>query len=104
MVNLQVWNDLSETDQTLLDTACTGTVMYGLSLTESLQGAVIQKFKNEGISTRILSKSLQDDLRTAANEVMEEEAKKDSYFKEVLQSQRAYKATHDQWRELAYPK
>ena len=104
MVNLQVWNDLSETDQTLLDTACTGTVMYGLSLTESLQGAVIQKFKNEGISTRILSESLQNDLRIAANEVMEKEAEKDAYFKEVLQSQRAYKATHDQWRELAYPK
>ena len=104
MVNLQVWNDLSETDQTLLDTACTGTVMYGLSLTESLQGAVIQKFKNEGISTRILSESLQNDLRIAANEVMENEAEKDAYFKEVLQSQRAYKATHDQWRELAYPK
>ena len=104
MVNLQVWNDLSEIDQTLLDTACTGTVMYGLSLTESLQGAVIQKFKNEGISTRILSESLQNDLRIAANEVMENEAEKDAYFKEVLQSQRAYKATHDQWRELAYPK
>ena len=104
MVNLQIWSDLSETDQTLLDTACTGTVMYGLSLTESLQGAVIQKFKNEGISTRILSESLQNDLRIAANEVMENEAEKDAYFKEVLQSQRAYKATHDQWRELAYPK
>ena len=104
MVNLQVWNELSETDQTLLDTACTGTVMYGLSLTESLQGSVIQKFKNEGISTQILSENLQNDLRIAANKVMEEEAEKDAYFKEVLQSQRTYKATHDQWRELAYPK
>ena len=37
-------------------------------------------------------------------EVMEEEASKDLYFKEVLESQRTYKAAHDQWRKLAYPK
>ena len=104
MVNLQIWNDLSVTDQTLLDTACTGTLMYSLSLTESLQGPVIQEFKDQGIKTQILSADLQDKLRIAANEVMEEEARKNDYFRQVLESQRNYKATHDQWRELAYPK
>ena len=78
--------------------------MYSLSLTESLQGPVIQEFKDQGIKTQILSADLQDKLRIAANEVMEEEARKNDYFRQVLESQRNYKATHDQWRELAYPK
>ena len=104
VVNLEVWNNLPTRDQILLDTACTGTVMFGLSLTESLQGPVIENFKQQGISTRILSEELQKQLRIAANEVMEEEAAKDEHFKEVLESQRAFKATHDNWRTLAYPK
>ncbi len=104
MVNLEIWDALPKEDQALLDTACTGTVMYGLSLTESLQGPIIENFKKQGITTQILSQELQEQLKTAANKVMEEEAKKDKYFNEVLQSQRAFKASHDQWRELAYPK
>ena len=78
--------------------------MYGLSLTESLQGPVIEEFKQQGIKTQVLSSELLETLKVAADEVMEEEASKDPYFREVLESQRAYKAAHDQWRELAYPK
>ena len=103
MINLEVWEALPAQDQALLDTACIGTVMYGLSLTESLQGPVIEEFKSQGISTQVLSPELLESLKIAADEVMEEEASKDLYFKEVLDSQRAYKAAHDQWRELAYP-
>ena len=77
--------------------------MYGLSLTESLQGPVIEEFKSQGISTQVLSPELLESLKIAADEVMEEEASKDQYFKEVLESKRAYKAADDQWRELAYP-
>ena len=104
MVNLEIWEALPAQDQALLDTACLGTVMYGLSLTESLQGPVIEEFKQQGIKTQVLSSGLLETLKVAADEVMEEEASKDPYFREVLESQRAYKAAHDQWRELAYPK
>ena len=104
MVNLEIWEALPAQDQALLDTACLGTVMYGLSLTESLQGPVIEEFKQQGIKTQVLSSELLETLKVAADEVMEEEASKDPYFREVLESQRAYKAAHDQWRELAYPK
>ena len=103
MINLEIWDALPVQDQALLDTACIGTVMYGLSLTESLQGPVIEEFKSQGIRTQVLSPELLESLKIAADEVMEEEASKDLYFKEVLESQRAYKQAHDPWRELAYP-
>ena len=39
LINLDVWNGLSSTDQAILETACTAGVARNLARAEALQGA-----------------------------------------------------------------
>ncbi len=103
VVNIDVWNATSPGDQALLEGLCTGAVTRNLGLTESMQGAVIREFRATGVKPGLLPDDLLAVIKEAADEVLEEEAAKDVYFKRVLESQRAFQADYNEWRRLAYP-
>ena len=102
VVNLDVWEGMTSSDQSLLESSCLASVMFNLSLTDTLQGPILKEFENEGVSTLTLPPELLTKLRNTANSVLDEEASKDAFFKEMLSSQRAYQADYDRWRGLAY--
>ena len=102
VVNLAVWEGLSPMDKGLIETACMGSVARSLGLSEFLQGPVVAEFPEIGVSAIYLPEELLRVLQKAAQEVLDEEADKDAYFKAVLDSQRAYQAIYREWRRLAY--
>ena len=94
---------MSVGDQQLLEKSCMGAVAFSLGLTESLQGAVIEEYKAEGVSARLLPPDLLAQLSAATDQVLNEEAVSDEDFARVLQSQRDFLGVYLNWRNLAYP-
>jgi TRAP-type mannitol/chloroaromatic compound transport system substrate-binding protein len=102
LVNLQVWNGLSDRSRALVRVACRAAVTDTMSEAESLQGAVIAGFAEQGIEAQTLPTEILEKLRDVATEVLDEEAEKDEHFARILQSQREFSATYWHWKTKGY--
>ncbi len=102
LVNLDVWNALAKSDQALLEAVCTAGITRNLAKTEADQGAVIAGFPALGVSAEILPLELLRALERVTQEVLDEEAARDELFREILASQRAFRAEYAHWKRRAY--
>lgn len=102
LVNLADWNALTATDQAILETACTAGVARNLARAEALEGAVIAGFEAKGVTARRLPLPLLEELAAVTEAVLDEEAANDADFREILKSQRKFRAEYAQWKRLAY--
>lgn len=102
IVNLDVWRALSHSDKALLDTGCTAGVTRNLAAAEAHQGAVLEDFAEIGVSAETFSPQLLFELRKVSDEVLNDEAERDSNFAEILNSQRDFRRTYAQWKSRAY--
>lgn len=102
VINLKLWNTLSETEQALINVACTAGVTRNLARSEALQGSVIAKFKERGVSAVTLPRPILEELRTVTESVLDEEAAADPWFAKILEAQRRFRAEHRLWKERAY--
>ncbi len=102
LVNLEVWNGLSNTDQAILETACTAGVTRNLARAEALQGAVIAQFDAKGVTARRLPMPLLLELAAVTETVLQEEADRDEDFRVILASQTAFRREYAAWKRLAY--
>ena len=101
-VHLDTWNNLEPRDQALLETACTAGTLRNLARSEALQGAIIAGFPAVGVSAETLPTDVLRELERITNQVLEEEAAKDTDFREILASQRAFRTDYAHWKSRAY--
>jgi TRAP-type mannitol/chloroaromatic compound transport system substrate-binding protein len=101
-VNKGAWEKISPAAQSLIDTTCTAGVTISLSKAEALQGPVLKRYKEAGVTTVKLSDEILHSLQKASNEVLQEEADKDALFKKVWESQKAFEAEYAPWKTLAF--
>ena len=101
-VNKGAWEKITPQTQALIETTCMAGVTYSLSKSESLQGDVLKRYKDAGITTIKLSPEILASLKRATDEVLSEESAKDALFKKVLESQKAFETTYRPWQTLAY--
>jgi len=101
-VNLDDWKALSTPMQTMVRTTCRAEVAQSISEAESLQGAVIRDFVEQGITTGTLSMEILEELRAVTQQVLDEEAALDAHFAEILESQREFSATYRYWKTRGY--
>ena len=101
-VNLDTWNELSQADQTLLETACTAGAMRNLSNSEASQGAIIAGFPDVGVTADTLPMEVLRELERIAEDVMAEEAANDADFARIYQSQRTFREDYGHWKSRAY--
>ena len=102
VVNMDVWNETSAADQTLIETACTAGVLRNLARSEALQGAVIAGFAEVGVSAETLPDDLLRELERINAAVLEEEAQRDPDFAAILASQTAFRADYAHWKARGY--
>jgi TRAP-type mannitol/chloroaromatic compound transport system substrate-binding protein len=102
LVNLQVWEALSDQSRALVRVACRASVADTMSEAESLQGSVIAGFAEQGVQAQTLPDEILQELRTVAIEVLDEEAEKDEQFARILQSQREFSAIYRHWKTKGY--
>ncbi|MBB4286396.1 TRAP transporter substrate-binding protein [Roseospira goensis] len=102
-INLDKWNGLSETQQSILRTACTAGVAKSIARAEALQGAVLNTFTEEhGVTAVQIPENILMELQDKTDEVMAEFSEKDEEFNEVWSAMKAFKEEHKSWKELGY--
>jgi len=102
LVNLDVWNALPNTNQKLIETACTAGITRNLANTEAHQGSIIAGFPAIGVSAETLPLELLRKLEQVTNEVLDEEAAKNDEYRRILDSQRAFRKDYAYWKKRAY--
>jgi len=102
LINLKVWNELTEETRRLIRLACQANVTNTLAQSEALQGEVIKNFSAKGVSAETLPLELLKTLRTVAQEVLDEEAAGDAHFARILSSQREFSETYAYWKRKGY--
>ncbi|MEM7469494.1 MAG: TRAP transporter substrate-binding protein [Pseudomonadota bacterium] len=102
LVNLDVWANLSQQQQRLIEVTCTAAVTRNLAKTESQQGAVINGFADLGVSAQVLPEAVLRALQKVTQEVLEEEAAKDEMFRKILESQQKFRREYAAWKTRAY--
>ena len=102
MINLDKWNAMGSADQALFEMACTAATMRAYTTGEALQGAQIKSFESKGVTAAKLPDDVIAELKRVADEVMIEEAAKDADFKRSWESQQAFHADYQVWKEWGY--
>jgi TRAP-type mannitol/chloroaromatic compound transport system substrate-binding protein len=102
LVNLQVWNGLTQETRDLIDLACRASVANSMAVTGGTQGEVIRNFASHGITAETLPREMLEALRDVAQEVLDEEASKDEHFAKILASQRAFSETYGYWKRKGF--
>ena len=102
VINLDKWESLNASDQTLLEIGCTAGVIRNLSNSEAQQGSVIQRFKESGTSPIVLPHEILKELQRVSEQVLQREATKDEDFAEIYQSQLDFMSTYAEWKSRAY--
>lgn len=101
-VNADVWNDLNATTQALIETTCMAGVTYAIARAEALQGAVLERFAENGVTATQLPDEVLQAFRDATDVVMQRESENDAMFARVYESMTAFQAEHRAWKELGY--
>ena len=101
-VNKRVWDGLQPATRAMIETACQAGVAYAMARAEALQGAALNRFREQGITVSQLPRDVLQRLQAATKEVLEEQAARDADFREVLESMRRFQAEHAPWKQLGY--
>jgi TRAP-type mannitol/chloroaromatic compound transport system substrate-binding protein len=101
-INLDVWNGLQPQTQAIIETACTAGVARALARAEALQGPVLSKFLESGITAVKLPEEILQALRDATATVMERKSAENEMFGRVYKSMMDFQKAHKPWKELGY--
>ena len=102
LINLDEWNKMAKSDQALFEMACTAATLRAITTGEALQGAQINSFEEKGVTAAKLPDDVIAELKRVTDEVMQEEAAKDENFAKIWESQKAFHAEYQVWKEMGY--
>ena len=100
IVNMDVWNGFSEDQQKIMVEACKANIAENMADQLNAQVAAVEEIEAAGVNIKRFPDEVLEAMRTAANEVLQEEAAKDPIFKEALDSLTAYIERTSRWAEL----
>ncbi|GKY86577.1 TRAP transporter substrate-binding protein [Sinisalibacter aestuarii] len=100
IVNGDVWADMSEREQEILEQACMANISFNLANMVNAQAEAIAEIRAAGVEIRRFPDEVLNELRRISEEVLEEEATTDPIFAEALASIQSYVATVGEWTEL----
>lgn len=86
IINKDVWNGLTEHQQDMMWTACMANITWSVEVAQGRQADVLAEFESAGVEVRRFPDDVLDKLRSTSEEVLQEEAAKDPYFKEAYES------------------
>jgi TRAP-type mannitol/chloroaromatic compound transport system substrate-binding protein len=101
-VNLGVWESLSEQTQALIEMACMAGNAYAIARAEALQGEVLRRFEDEGVTLGVFDDEILLELWAATERVMERRSGQNEMFGRVHESMREFQREHAVWKDLGY--
>ncbi len=101
-VNLASWNKLSPATKSLIEVTCTAAVAISLAKAEALQGKTLAFFEKEGVQVKQVNANLLKTFQAATKKVMAGKSAANPEFKKIYDSQLAFMAQNQKWKELGY--
>ena len=102
IVNKDTWNKMDKQQQAVLEMGCKAAMLDGLALGEAIQFPEIKANRERGVETRYWSDEMLALYQKTWNEVAEEQAAKDAFFKKVWDDLSAFRADYDLWESHAF--
>lgn len=102
IINLDIWNSLSETHQHQIVAACGESMMRGLAQGEAYQFPALKELQEKGVTLHKWPQDILDAYEAAWDEVVEAEAAADEDFGKVWTSLKTFREDYKLWSELGY--
>ncbi len=103
LINKDVWNSMSERQKSLIETLCMASSYHTMAWTESIQAPVLaENVKKHGVTMKYWSDEILDTLEKTWNEVADENAAKDPFFKKVWDDIRTFRKDYKIWKDYAF--
>ena len=102
MVNMDKWNNLSETQKAQIETVCGDNIRNGIAEGDAIQLDALQQLKDKGVIIHKWSDEILNTLEKAWLEVVEEESAKDEDFKKAWTSLNTFRENYKTWKSLGY--
>lgn len=101
LINLDVWNGLSERDQAVINEVCRSAVAESIAWGEAIQFEALEQLKSEGVTLHKWSPEILAAMEGAWLEVVEE-LSEDADFARVWASYTEFRRNYAEWRDLGY--
>lgn len=103
IINKDVWNGLSASQQMILEMMCRAATVDTLAYTEAIQAAAIRRNVEEhGVKNRVWSPEMLQLFRTTWEKVVKRKTAEDEFFKKVWDDLVAFRAEYDRWESLGF--
>ena len=103
LINKDVWNNLSSTQQVIIEMACRDTIVYSIATGEASQAEVLQRNElKHGIEILYWSPEMLEAYREKWIEVVEEQSAADPFFKKVWDDYSDFRKNYATWGSKAY--
>lgn len=100
MINIDVWNSLSDRQKGILEAAADATLSWAIAHFEKTSVEAVRAFKEAGIEVHKLSDEDLAKLQTMSNKILVDESCANPLFAEVALSQLEYMQDYSTWREM----
>ena len=102
MINLDLWNSLTLTQQGQIEVTCAETFLDSLAKSEAVQVQAINKLKEFGVKIHKWSPEMMALFNENWAIVVEEEASKNAEFQRVWSSLKSFRENYEIWHNLGY--
>jgi TRAP-type mannitol/chloroaromatic compound transport system substrate-binding protein len=100
MINMDVWNGMSESEQAMYEAACQTSLQWTLAYAPAAQTPQIEEFEAGGTIVKTFPDEVLAELRAATERVLNGEAEKDPLYGEAYRSMKAFVASSGRWTSL----
>jgi TRAP-type mannitol/chloroaromatic compound transport system substrate-binding protein len=101
-VNLKEWDKLNDQTKALIENTCKAGVAMSLAKSEALQGAVLKRFKEQGVKLVKLNDEILNAFQQATETVMTRRSEGDPQFAKIYKSMRTFQDEHRDWKYYGY--
>jgi len=101
-INSGLWEGLEPSTQAMIEMACTAANSYAISRAEALQGAVLKRFEENGVTLSVYDDEMLKAFYDAGQVVFERRSAENEQFGKVYSSMMAFQREHSTWKELGY--
>ncbi len=101
LINLDVWNGLSERDQAVVNEVCRSAVAQSIAWGEAIQFEALEQLQAEGVTLHEWSPEILAAMEGAWLEVVDE-LSEDADFARVWASYTEFRTNYAEWRDLGY--
>ncbi|GGA25896.1 TRAP transporter substrate-binding protein [Neptunicoccus cionae] len=105
IINLDTWNDLSDQERAIIETACEAQVLKTMAEGEAVQLEPLAKMQAEnGVIVHEWPAEILDAYESAWTEVAAEKSAADADFKSTWESIQTFRKDYSEWKNIGYLK